>query len=79
MRVVGKGSWKKQEVGKFLFKLEWTDRSWKEPSEIESTNFTIFSSFYYYVITTHAVGYENRVDQPKSLIRYLVRIKNYDL
>ena len=41
-RIVGKGSWKKREVGKFLFKLkprevgedqaklERTERNWKE-------------------------------------------------
>ena len=27
-------SWKEREVGKFMFKLERTERRWKEPSEI---------------------------------------------
>jgi len=40
IRKVGKGSWKKREVGKseiekFLVKLERAKRSWKEPSEVE--------------------------------------------
>ena len=44
IRVIGKGSWEKREVGKFkversevakfLFKLERAQRSWKEPSEV---------------------------------------------
>ena len=39
LRVVRKGSWKKQEVGKsefgkFLFKLERAQRSLKEPSKV---------------------------------------------
>ena len=34
IRVVGKGSWKKQEVGKFLFKLERTERNCKVSSEV---------------------------------------------
>ena len=45
IRAVGKVSWKKleiekflvekSEVGKFLFKLERTEKSWKEQSEVE--------------------------------------------
>ena len=33
MRLVGKSSWKKRKIGKFLFKLERAKRSWKTPSE----------------------------------------------
>ena len=44
IRVVGKGSWKEREVGKFLFKLERAKRSWKTPSEV-GRNRTQLESF----------------------------------
>ena len=56
MREVGKGSWKESfkleslklesfaEVGKSQAKLERTERSWKEPSEVEKFEWSWNSS-----------------------------------
>ena len=55
IRVIGKGSWEKREVGKFkversevakfLFKLERAQRSWKEPSEVGKNQAKLESFF----------------------------------